>query len=382
MVEVLLEAGGAALLWMQDKQGRTALHSASASGRWRVAERLVEEGGEKLLRQRQRDGRTSLMGACGNNHKKTAEWLLSRGGDELLLATDEQGWTCLHWAVQNRRGAQERSATWDVRVKQAANKKSALVRALCEKGGPDLLRATTNDAPFPLSCLHLACASGETEVVATVLEALEDAHERRRLLLQKGPRGFSCLHSSARTPIRPSLVRLLVEEGGQELAEQADEQGRVCTHLLCGEEVKGEFGEYEPGELETEERVADDAEIILAEQNEDADDIDGEGQEEENDNLSKHGGADEGEVDAERVEALEALLCKGWAGVLCADRNGFTPLHVAAKAGRKRLVQCLLTAGGDALAEMRDLKGRTAVELAMEEGREDVVEALMRTGSA
>jgi ankyrin repeat protein len=74
-----------------------------------------------------------------------------------------------------------------------------------------------------------------------------------------------------------------------------------------------------------------------------------------------------------RPELVALLLDRGIA-VSLQDANGHTPLHIAALLNRSHLIGPLLAAGVD--AGLRDRSDRTAQQLALDKGSEDVVRVL------
>ena len=81
---------------------------------------------------------------------------------------------------------------------------------------------------------------------------------------------------------------------------------------------------------------------------------------------------------ASQINVIELLLEKG-ADHALADRNGQTPLHLAAMWGRKDVVQLLLNAGADH-NKANDL-GYTPLHFAAPNEHKDVVELLLNAGA-
>lgn len=75
------------------------------------------------------------------------------------------------------------------------------------------------------------------------------------------------------------------------------------------------------------------------------------------------------------ADVVQLLLSAGAEAKLSRDALGFTPLHAAAQNGHLLIVKILLSHGVD--PGLRNRKGRTAVQLAMEEGHTEVARFLM-----
>jgi len=97
--------------------------------------------------------------------------------------------------------------------------------------------------------------------------------------------------------------------------------------------------------------------------------------------LAGCGRAPEAHQAAERGDpgALEKLLAADATLVNVKDKDGRTPLHVAAQAGHKPVVELLVARGADLNA--RDEDSRTPLHLAAAEGHKDVVEFLLDKGA-
>lgn len=78
------------------------------------------------------------------------------------------------------------------------------------------------------------------------------------------------------------------------------------------------------------------------------------------------------------LERARALLNKG-TGIDARDRQGNTPLILAAKLGRKEIVRLLLDHGADTRAV--DRRGNTALDIARERGGPEIIEWLSRADS-
>jgi len=74
-------------------------------------------------------------------------------------------------------------------------------------------------------------------------------------------------------------------------------------------------------------------------------------------------------------EHIELLLING-AKVVLQDKDGMTPLHVAAEGDNSATLTVLLEAGGVALLDMRDKHGRNAHHLAAQMGSMSVLKVL------
>ena len=75
-----------------------------------------------------------------------------------------------------------------------------------------------------------------------------------------------------------------------------------------------------------------------------------------------------------RADLAEPLLDAGADPNVASVRTGRTPLHEAAEGGQARLVRMLLRFRADAAAA--DAEGKRPIDLARENGKEDIVEIL------
>jgi ankyrin repeat protein len=98
--------------------------------------------------------------------------------------------------------------------------------------------------------------------------------------------------------------------------------------------------------------------------------------------LRQHGGYNLGPIhdavlDADLAKAKTAIL-KNPNQVSIKDRDGDTPLHIAAKYGLKEIAELLLANGAE--VDAKDKNGHTPLFLAMRNGYTDVIELLRRHG--
>lgn len=97
-----------------------------------------------------------------------------------------------------------------------------------------------------------------------------------------------------------------------------------------------------------------------------------------------HDAASEGDLDALRqlvgadrslVEAKDEYVCTLFLlSLLSAEKQGFTPLHLAADRGRLEAVRLLLNLGAD--KSILDPDGQTALDLATVSGRDEIAQLL------
>jgi ankyrin repeat protein len=79
------------------------------------------------------------------------------------------------------------------------------------------------------------------------------------------------------------------------------------------------------------------------------------------------------------VDEVAAILSMDNRLTRAVDRDGWTPLHLAAHHGHAAVVEMLLANNADPNARTRD--GRTALALAEQAGRGDVAELLRASGA-
>jgi len=80
-----------------------------------------------------------------------------------------------------------------------------------------------------------------------------------------------------------------------------------------------------------------------------------------------------------RTPQMAALLLERGADLMAKDEKGRTALHLAAAAGRTKVVEFLLSRGAE--IDARDSQGRTPLMLAASRGRKQTVKLLLDKGA-
>lgn len=344
----------------------TPLHSAACANNVEVVQMLVDsERGKDLVDQRNFHGRTALHDASARGHRDVVSVSLKAGADPLITTSDVQdGETAMHLAAGTRDGKdviselfnspkggaaclQARTRRWnDLPIhKAAALGNPQGVKLLLKLGTPIESRQGTQSTP-----LHLACQWGRPRVVKVLLKRGADItareengwtplhlavlHDRSRIFdillahisdpacleLRGGPDGNTPLLLAAKEGRSQSFRALL--EAGADLHATNSRQASTALHLASGQS----------GDVSIVTQIL------------------------------------------ERPEGQELLEKRTSASL------HRTALHDAAALGSVDVVQCLVEAGVD--VDARDAEGKTALEIAIENKRDGLVEYIEKCGAS
>jgi ankyrin repeat protein len=409
------------LINAKDSQtGKTPLQKAASQGQLVVAQFLLQNGADVEAKGQQ--GRTALHEAGSGGHRAMVELLLSHGAQ--VDDTDSGGRTPLHLAAQHgfrsvaevllAKGASinaARSSGITPLSEAVANGSTAVAELLLSHGA-------TNNAAASMQPLHLAAQRGDLPMTELLLSNhpnvnLEDSKGRTPLSYaaeaQSAPviKALLAAHADPNAgrvdlPISyaaycgdlPSLELLLTNSANPKVATAMDfwSQGTftplfVAISLNHPETVQELLrAGADPNELTRWGSASDPIifsvlsrtnllEVLLA-GSANPNQSNHEGTPLLNEAIN-HGGSYATE-EAGRKALVEILLAHG-ASVAVTNREGITPLHLAASLGKTNIIEVLLKHGADINA--RNSGGSTPLIWAVSGGQNSAVEFLLQHGA-
>jgi len=346
MVKLLLESNANAMC--VDKNGLTALHSATYNGHLECVKLLIEKD-PTTINDITIDGLTILNIAAQNGHVQVVDFLINSGAD--FLIRNSVGWTALHSA--------------------AAEGHIGCVKLLTEKD-PTTINEITNDGD---TALYLAAQNGHFEIVIflikseanlfitesygwTVLHiAAANRHlECAKLLTETDPTTINKITNDGETALylaaqngHVEVVDFLIKSGadlsirgkgaGWTVLYSAAANGRLgCVKLLT---------EKDPTTINEIKNSGSTALFITA--------------------WNGH------------VEVVDFLIKSG-ADLSIKNSDGWTALHSAAAKGHLECVKLLAQTDPTTINELTN-KGSTALYLAAQIGLVEVVDLLIKLGA-
>eukprot|EP01041_Mallomonas_annulata_P000700 gene700-1341_t len=160
---------------IQNSNGSTGLHFASAEGHLKICKRLVESGA--IIHTPNSSMHTPFHCSCRGGHLKTAQWLLHQGADFTTKSLD--GRTALHYACGN---GHVRIAEWLIGLGIDSNITSkenfTPLYDACLNGHLQMAKFLLNDnnanlnihSSTGLTLLHAACIGGHIELGQWLVE--------------------------------------------------------------------------------------------------------------------------------------------------------------------------------------------------------------------
>lgn len=155
---------------------------------------------------RDKEGRTPLLNACATGQLDMFSFLLDRGAN--VIARDMEGRCAAHFAAQSG---------------------NALLLAAVIAASKDLADCSDNEG---VTVLHLACVSGNEQVVETLLSSLSSSDVSSLLFSQCDSRGASVLHYACHGGNVQILTRLISSSSSSSLISllQLDAHGNTALH--------------------------------------------------------------------------------------------------------------------------------------------------------
>jgi ankyrin repeat protein/peroxiredoxin len=356
----------------RDSLGGTPLHDAAWAGEKDVAAYLISKGAEVNARHTE-GGSTPLHYAVLTNHPEVVELLLDHGADLKILYKTK---TALHLAaasgyarcatllIAHGADVNARDETGATPLSEASwTGETEMVRLLVAKG------ANANDVnpQTGTTPLHAAASRGYREVAKVLIDAGARADVRDKS-------GATPLYLALQFQ-RMDVVDLLIRDatGSLPKPQSVDVKAVLRDEVLRGQTnvVSMLLDRMPPlGSTTLLHDAALKGHIDIMEL------------------LLSHG-ADVNSLNAQGATALhdaalagqraaaDALLKHG-ANINARDSDsGATPLHQAASWGRRSVVELLLARHAD--PGIKDKNGRTALDLAVANGQQEVAEVLKRT---
>ncbi|NWW76542.1 ANK2 protein, partial [Climacteris rufus] len=305
----------------------TALHVAAHCGHYRVTKLLLDKRANPNARAL--NGFTPLHIACKKNRIKVMELLVKYGAS--IQAITESGLTPIHVAafmghlnivlllLQNGASPDVTNIRGETALHMAARAGQVeVVRCLLRNGALVDARAREEQTP-----LHIASRLGKTEIVQLLLQHM--AHPDAATT-----NGYTPLHISAREG-QLDVASVLLEAGASHA--MATKKGFTPLH------VAAKYGSLEVAKLLLQRRACPDS--------------------------------------AGKKVAL--LLLEKGASPHATAKNGYTPLHIAAKKNQMQIATTLLNYGAE--TNILTKQGVTPLHLASQEGHTDMVTLLLEKGS-
>jgi serine/threonine-protein phosphatase 6 regulatory ankyrin repeat subunit B len=392
VVKMLLQHMGGKGLDQTDKEGRTALCHASEQGHEEIVVFLMSQGAQVDIKTRRR--MTPLMAAASGGHVGLMKLLLQHMGGPELGNRDYVGRTALYFASEQ--GHEE------------------MVTFLLSQGAQVEIRGPVGDTP-----LMAAAAYGHMRVVKMLLQhmggqGLEEADYEGRTVLcwaaQKGREEMVTFLMSqgaeaditnqyGETPFmlgavggHLGVVKMLLHHMGGQGLDQTDYEGRtaLCCAAIIGHAEMVAFLLSQGGQVDIRDHggwtplmaAAWSGQLVVVKML--LQHMGGQGLN-ETDNEGKtalcHAAWEGHEECSSLFKEMVAFLLSQGAKVDITDKDGGTPLRVAAFFGHVGVVKMLLQhVGGQGLSET-DNEGRTTLYYAALRGHEEIVRALLIAGA-
>jgi cytohesin len=354
----------------RDKYGFTPLLMAAAKGYHDEAEVLLANGADANAQDD--DGMAPLHDAVVGGHKDVAALLLARGAD--VDARSKYGVTPLYKAAENgqkdfvelllAKGADvnAKAANGATPLYEAAeNGYKAVAELLVAKGASVKSRNESGDTP-----LHTAAENGRKDLAELLLAKAADPNAKDK---------------SSQTPLHLAalgghvdVARLLIAKGSAVNAQ--DEKGMTPLHIAALGDHKdmAELLLAKGAKVNAKNGLGDTA-LHTAVEN---------GHQDMAEFLRQRGGHDfssemRSAVQGGDVGKVRTLLDEDPDLVAIRDKEGTTPLHMAAAQNHKEVAELLLARKADVNA--RDKDGFTPLHLAASRGLADVAELLLAKGA-
>ncbi|NXK10914.1 ANK2 protein, partial [Herpetotheres cachinnans] len=326
----------------------TALHVAAHCGHYRVTKLLLDKRANPNARAL--NGFTPLHIACKKNRIKVMELLVKYGAS--IQAITESGLTPIHVAafmghlnivlllLQNGASPDVTNIRGETALHMAARAGQVeVVRCLLRNGALVDARAREEQTP-----LHIASRLGKTEIVQLLLQHM--AHPDAATT-----NGYTPLHISAREG-QVDVASVLLEAGASH--SMSTKKGFTPLH------VAAKYGSLEVAKLLLQRRASpDSAGKVLT-------------RKEKKPQVSSIWDSSLGKNCVKRAR-------KAAAAAVTFVRNGYTPLHIAAKKNQMQIATTLLNYGAE--TNILTKQGVTPLHLASQEGHTDMVTLLLEKGS-
>jgi ankyrin repeat protein len=381
----------------QVRFGRTPLIQASAEGKTDVVKSLLEKGAD--INALDGDGWTAMREASRNGHTEVVRLLLEKGAD--ISTHDGDGWTALSLAAGGgrtevvklllERGADVNAQTWNGTALHSAAERghTEIVKLLLEKGADVNARSKYNNQ----TALIRASFNGRMDVVKLLLNEGADVYAQDNY-------GGTAIAEAKKTG-QPDIVLLLEKAGtkkpdavaSNKIAKSArvsgadawDKNSQLIQAVARGNVQAIQIALTNGADVNTKTNDGRMTVLMWAVSNDDMNVVRFLLENGADVNLKGTAFGDTALMIALRhsggkTEVIESLVAKG-ADVNARDVRGWTALMMASM-GDKKVVELLLEAKADVNVKA-NWEGRyhTALSIANETGRKDIVALLEKAGA-
>uniref|UniRef100_A0A8D3BR82 Ankyrin 3 n=1 Tax=Scophthalmus maximus TaxID=52904 RepID=A0A8D3BR82_SCOMX len=400
------------------KKGNTALHIASLAGQTDVVKELVTNGAN--VNAQSQNGFTPLYMAAQENHLEVVRFLLEHSASQSMATED--GFTPLAVALQqghdqvvsllleNDTKGKVRLPALHIAARKDDTKAAALLLQNDHNADVESKMMVNRTTESGFTPLHIAAHYGNINVATLLLNRgaavdfmarnditpLHVASKRGnsnmvKLLLDRGSKidartkdGLTPLHCGARSG-HEQVVEILLDRGAPflsktknglsplHMATQGDHLN--CVQLLLQHDVPvddvtndyltalhvaAHCGHYKVAKLIVDKKANPNAKALVGKQR-----------------LAVHNGFTPLHIACKknRVKVMELLLKHG-----ASIQRGETALHMAARAGQADVVQYLLKKG--AKVETKSKDDQTALHMSSRLGKVDIVQQLLQCGAS
>lgn len=336
-----------------DEAHRTPIHSAVMQGHREVAEFLIASGADVSIKDKW--GYTPIDVVGTRNRKEIVVLLIEKGAVvSLHIAADLGDLARVKSLIEEGAdvNAENLKGETPIYIAMMSNRKD-VVELLIEKGAE-------------LS-MNVAAYLGDIDKVKSFIEAGVSVN------MESGPRKMTPLYWAVRADHK-DVAKLLIEKGAD--VSSAHLLYYVCMHdhrdlaeflIRKGADVNSKYWRETPSFYAVWGGHTDVLELLLAHG------ADANAKDRDAWSLL-HYAAGSGSTDMTRL-----LLDKGANINDKENEDGQTPLHRAATKGHANIVEILLANGADVNA--KDSRGRTALDLAQQQDRTEIVELLRKHGA-
>ncbi len=330
-----------------DRNGWTPLHYAAFSGQLEVAKFLINEAAANINIQDIIDGKKPIHVAALNGHKDVVEFFLSKEGVS-VENTDKNGWTPLYYAA----------------LRGHSGVVKYLIEEKCSSYGGNIFDAAKNGylgiIKFFIDEKHVDANIRNKFNITPLHEAVFGGHLNSvRYLIDEKQVDINSTINGNQTALHISVASGNLEMVDFLLCRNADSNAVSSNCVPSGT----------PLHFAIHKGKMDIIKSLVSNHNINTEIIDDDG------NIPLHLAV----KDPSLLEVAELLIDKNVRSANVINKENWTPLHIAAKAGNLDAVKLLISK--NAAIEGKTTKGWTPLHVAANEGELDVVTYLTDHGA-